>query len=154
MTYSLDMVEPNSSSQNQGDKLALAAGQLVGTPFKLHGRDPAIGVDCVGLVHLCLVAVGCEPREVRGYGLKNRSISSWVDHAEGSGLSNACGTVLPGDVILIFSGPLQYHLVIADHSGSFVHAHAGLRRVVRQRLAITSENFIQKWRVTAVERSQ
>ncbi len=30
--------------------LAAAALNLIGTPFRLHGRDPATGLDCVGLV--------------------------------------------------------------------------------------------------------
>jgi hypothetical protein len=36
----------------------------------------------------------------------------------------------PGDVVMFQVGPNQFHLAIAARCGGFVHAHAGLRRVV------------------------
>jgi hypothetical protein len=47
-----------------------------------------------------------------------------------SGLAAAAGPTRAGDVLLIRPGPAQHHLVIAATAGGFVHAHAGLRRVV------------------------
>jgi pyrimidine deaminase RibD-like protein len=55
--------------------------------------------------------------------------------AEQSGLVPAADTVLRrGDVVLITLPPCQHHLVIAADHQSVIHAHAGLRRVVRQPL--------------------
>jgi hypothetical protein len=42
----------------------------------------------------------------------------------------ATGAPHPGDVLLVRIGPCQFHLLIAASSGRFIHAHAGLRRVV------------------------
>ena len=33
-----------------GEALATAAEQLIGIPFRLHGRNPETGLDCVGVV--------------------------------------------------------------------------------------------------------
>jgi cell wall-associated NlpC family hydrolase len=106
-------------------RVALAAEALIGVPFRLYGRDPATGLDCVGLVALALGADA--PRDYR---LRNRDISSALALAPFAGLADADGPVEPGDVLLARSGPAQHHLLIADTRGGFVHAHAGLRRVV------------------------
>ena len=39
-----------------GAALAAAAESLVGTRFRLHGRDPDTGLDCVGLLAASLAA--------------------------------------------------------------------------------------------------
>ena len=43
--------------------LAIAAGELVGSPFRLQGRDPAHGLDCIGLVLVSLARIGIELHE-------------------------------------------------------------------------------------------
>jgi hypothetical protein len=37
---------------------------LLGTPFRLHGRSPDIGLDCVGVVAACLFEAGYQIQEV------------------------------------------------------------------------------------------
>ena len=111
-----------------GDQLAAAAEALVGAPFRLHGRDPATGLDCVGVV---LAALGTTA-DVRGYGLRNRSIAPYQELAAASGFVPSAGPTERGDLLLVQPGPGQHHLLIATAPGRFVHAHAGLRRVVLQ----------------------
>lgn len=111
-----------------GDQLAAAAEALVGAPFRLHGRDPAIGLDCVGVV---LAALGTTT-DLRGYGLRNRSIAPFLELAAASGFAPHDGPTERGDLVLVRPGPGQHHLLIATASDRFVHAHAGLRRVVLQ----------------------
>lgn len=115
-----------------GSALAQAALGLVGTPFRLHGRDPATGLDCVGLVGAALAAAGGQPVAPTGYGLRNLGIERWLPLVERSGLTPVTGPVREGDVLLIALGFGQHHLAIAIDPVSVVHAHAGLRRVVRQ----------------------
>jgi len=114
------------------EALAAAAHELVGTPFRLHGRDPATGLDCVGVVHAAIAAAGGHPVPPRGYGLRNLAIDGWLPLAERSGLIPAAQPVHAGDVLLIALGFGQHHLVIACGSDEVIHAHAGLRRVVCQ----------------------
>jgi cell wall-associated NlpC family hydrolase len=117
-----------------GATLATAALGLVGSPFRLHGRDPDTGLDCVGLVSASLAASGLQPVVPTGYGLRNLSIDQWLPLARRSGLEPSSGPLRAGDVLLIALAHCQHHLVIAADPVSVVHAHAGLRRVVRQPL--------------------
>lgn len=115
-----------------GTALAGAALALVGSPFRLHGRDPATGLDCVGLVHAAIAAVGGHPVAPSGYGLRNLTIDRWLPFAPQSGLLPTGGEIRSGDVLLVGIGFAQHHLVIAADAERVVHAHAGLRRVVCQ----------------------
>ena len=115
-----------------GAAVAQAALGFVGCRFRLHGRDPETGLDCIGLVDAALSAGGGRPVTPRGYGLRNIAIDSWLPCAAESGLVEAGGPPRPGDVMLITLGYAQHHLVIAIDAHSVVHAHAGLRRVVQQ----------------------
>ncbi len=121
-----------ATPSEQGAALARAAAALIGCPFRLHGRDPATGLDCVGLVVAALGAIGGQPSAPTGYALRNLAVEHWLHHAAGSGLIPSSGPVRAGDVLLIALGACQHHLVIAVGDGMVIHAHAGLRRVVCQ----------------------
>lgn len=108
-----------------GLDIARAAEALLGARFRLHGRDPATGLDCVGLVAAALGS----PAPV-GYSLRNRDISGGLAFASKIGLTEVLDTIKPGDVLLVRAGPAQYHLLVASTNNNFIHAHAGLRRVV------------------------
>ena len=112
-------------------RLGEAAAALVGCRFRLHGRDPATGLDCVGLVHASLAAIGRTPVTPRGYGLRNVSIDHWLDFAARSGLVPADGPPGPDEVLLVTLGYGQHHLMITTGADEVVHAHAGLARVIR-----------------------
>lgn len=115
-----------------GADLAAAAAALEGVPFRLHGRDPARGLDCVGVVAAAFAVCGKTAREPRGYGLRNSSIRSYMDLARDAGFVEAVGPEAPGDVVLVRPGPGQHHLLVALGHHRFAHAHAGIRRVVIQ----------------------
>lgn len=115
-----------------GAALAEAALTFVGCRFRLHGRDPATGLDCVGLVSAALAHSGRQPVPPTGYGLRNVSIHQWLPFAATSGLMPTSDAIQTGDVLLIALGFAQHHLVIAVDPACIVHAHAGLRRVVVQ----------------------
>lgn len=114
-----------------GALLAEAAGQFVGTPFRLHGRDPVRGLDCVGLISAALAATGRQPLVSTAYALRNRDITQMLTLAPANGFEKAAGPIRPGDMVLVSPGPAQWHLLIAEYADSFIHAHAGIRRVVR-----------------------
>lgn len=112
------------------DALAKAAMELVGTRFRLHGRDPMTGLDCVGLVVCAMEAAGRNAPSPRDYAIRNRSIAHLLHFAATAGLYEAEGDIAPGDILLASPAPAQHHLLIAASPDGFVHAHAGLRRVV------------------------
>jgi hypothetical protein len=101
-------------------RVEAAARALVGTRFRLHGREPAHGLDCVGLV-----AVATGRVAPTGYGWRSG------DEARVAGLLDAQfarGDDAPGAVMLLRAGPGQLHLAIRVSDG-IVHADASLARV-------------------------
>jgi cell wall-associated NlpC family hydrolase len=117
-----------------GQQLAAAAESLVGTPFRLHGRDPRTGLDCVGLIGEALRRCGLRPVAPAGYRLRMVDLRPLLGFAAANGLRElASGTaVAAGDILLVHLHGLQPHLLLAVGDAAFVHAHAGLGCVVRQ----------------------
>jgi cell wall-associated NlpC family hydrolase len=103
---------------------------MVGAPFRLGGRDPASGLDCIGLIVAALEATGRQIGTLPRYTLRQHDIQSFIGLAEGAGLRPAGASPAAGDVLLLHPSPLQCHLAIALACGGIVHAHAELRRVV------------------------
>jgi cell wall-associated NlpC family hydrolase len=130
-----------------GQAIAAAAVGLIGTPFRFHGRDAATGLDCVGLVAVSLAEAGYQPLAPSGYALRNLAIDQWLACAERSGLMMSPGPMVQGDVLLIALGRCQHHLGIADSAHTIIHAHAGLRHVVRQTLE-PAWHICAKWRAS------
>lgn len=126
--------------------LARAASGFIGVPFRLRGRDPRRGLDCLGLVAASLEALG-RPVPVLGlYTLRQREIGGLLALARRSGLRPADGAVRPGDVLLFDLQAAQFHAGIQDGGGAIIHAHAGLRRVVRGP-APAEARIVRRWRL-------
>lgn len=115
-----------------GADLAAAAETLIGTRFRLHGRDPATGLDCIGLFAAALALCGRRIAMPTGYSLRLNRIEPWLPEPLACGFAPAEPPFLAGDVIMLIPGPAQYHLAIAARTGGWVHAHAGLKRTVLQ----------------------
>lgn len=99
------------------------ARDCVGARFRVQGRDPVYGLDCVGVA---AVAFG---RDVAGdYALRGGDPVAIEARISSAGFSRVERSQ-PGDLLLIAFGQWQYHLAIRTDAG-FIHAHAGLRRVV------------------------
>ena len=118
----------------RGLRIAEEAGRLVGTRYRLWGRNRDTGLDCVGLVLLALRQAGIALSDIPPYQLRNRSIVRQVESVRADRLLHLDGSapICTGDVVLCQCGPAQHHLLIAAGQGGFIHAHAGLRRVVSQ----------------------
>lgn len=118
--------------------VAARAQALVGARFRLHGRDPATGLDCIGVV---ACATGLPART--GYALRGgdpRAIEAAL-HAAGF---VRVGEAAPGDVLLLRPGAGQLHLGVRTANG-LVHADLALRRVV-ERPGEPQEEVIGIWR--------
>lgn len=122
-----------------GDALAKEAERLIGTPFRLHGRSPETGVDCVGLVSAAFNRIDRRFDPPAHYALRNRTIAPFLERLEQAParrLASGDHAQQTGDICLCTLGSGQHHVVIlagpaAGRAVSFIHAHAGLRRVVR-----------------------
>ena len=102
------------------------ARALVGTPFRLQGRG-AGGLDCVGVAiatyALPVVKVRCN------YRLRADHAGDIVDFLSEDFRRVPSARLRPGDLMLMRVLDDQLHLGVRTDC-SFVHAHAGLRRVV------------------------
>lgn len=130
---------------SDGAALARAAAGFIGVRFRLYGREPRNGLDCVGLVSAALAEIGRRPLSLGGYGLHNRTVSHWFLEAELSGLRRVNDRAIMGDIVLISPSPLQHHLLIAESGKWAIHAHATLRRVVREPI-LPSNRVVAQWR--------
>jgi len=125
-----------------GERVAAAARRTVGAPFRLQGRDPTTGLDCVGVVALSLRAGGHDGPIPQGYALRCGAADAYRSCWTGLAPADGAGA---GDVLLCLAGPRQLHLAIRT-SGGFVHADAGLRRVVERPGALPWP-LLRAWRV-------
>lgn len=113
-----------------GGEFADAARGFVGSPFRLGGRDPRYGIDCVGLAVCSLWEIGCDASYPSGYRIRNSSIGQYLDFAEANGFQLVQARETAGDLLLFTPGMGHHHLAISSGDGRYIHAHAGLRRTV------------------------
>ena len=117
---------------SERERFAAAAEALVGTPFRFRGRDRKTGLDCVGVVLAALADIGRKPAVLNGYAMRQTHPDRHIDVALACGFELFEGTELePGDLLLVNPGPAQVHLLVFAGTRGFIHAHAGLGRVVR-----------------------
>ena len=118
----------------RGDRIARRARSLAGVRFRPQGRDPALGLDCIGAA-AAAAQVPAE-RVPCGYALRGQHLA-----AIEQGLSELGCRPVPadeaaaGDVLVCVAGTAQFHLIVRAWD-SFVHADAGLRRVVERPLPV------------------
>lgn len=103
------------------------ARALVGTRFRPQGRQPAHGLDCVGLV---IVASGIDPQAIaRDYRLRGDHRARLEDGLGRSFRRVDSSGRRAGDILLVKVAADQFHLAI-DAGGSLIHADANLGAVV------------------------
>ena len=131
-----------------GKALAEAAERFVGAAFRLHGRDPVTGIDCVGLVLLAMAEIGRPVRLPLSYALRNLEPEQFLQLPATAGFVEPEEAELKdGDVVAFAPGPAQLHLAIIAPGGGIIHAHAGLRRVVRTPFPLPW-TIIRHWRLS------
>lgn len=112
-----------------GMRLAQAAEMFTGVPFRLGGRDPVLGLDCVGLVLAALAAIGRTVVDLPPYRLREQLTARFLPLLPANGFAPAKGAIRAGDLLLVHPGPAQHHLLLCGQNNDAVHAHAGLGRV-------------------------
>jgi cell wall-associated NlpC family hydrolase len=111
-----------------GSRISARAASHVGAPFRLHGRSAVGGFDCIGLAADALSYVGFDVAIAPDYSLRGQFEERFFGIFDGPYFTPVA-KFAAGDFLLVRTAPRQLHLMIATTDG-FVHAHAGLRRVV------------------------
>lgn len=112
------------------EAIAAAARTLVGARFRPQGRDPAIGLDCIGVVAVAFARAGITVDAPGDYPQRGGDPARIAARIDAAGLRRvAPAKAVAGDVLLLAAGPAQLHVAVLTATG-FVHADAGLRRVV------------------------
>lgn len=113
---------------NDRAAIVARARSAVGARFRPQGRTIERGLDCIGVV---ATAIGMEPDRAPDDYHPGGGDPEGADRA-----FRVCGfarlaedQVEAGDVLLVRSAPTQLHAVVLTRGG-YIHAHAGLRRVV------------------------
>ncbi len=116
-----------------GEKIVEAARSCVGAPFRLQGRDPATGLDCIGLVLFAARAVGFADNTDADYRLTENPAR--LDDALLAAQLIPLGftEIMAGDVLRFTAGGTPLHLGIATGAG-VIHADIRFRRVVEHDL--------------------
>jgi len=118
---------------------------MVGVPFRPQGCDPATGLDCVGLVWAAYAAAGRRLVRPVGYPLRGWSRER-IEAALAAEFCRVDDHVRGGDVALIAHPARQYHLALLGPE-TFIHAHAGLRRVAETPLDAATR-AAARWRLS------
>ncbi|MET3824881.1 cell wall-associated NlpC family hydrolase [Sphingomonas sp. PvP055] len=106
------------------------ARRTIGARFRLQGRDPAFGLDCVGVVAFAVRGAGYVGAIPEGYALRGGHAAEIAAQFESAGFVRG-PTLAPGGIALFDSGCGQLHLAVIV-PGGIVHADAMLRRVVER----------------------
>lgn len=121
-----------------------AAEALIGVRFRLQGRSPEYGLDCVGVTALAARAGGFDGNVPDDYALRGGDAATLTARFDAGGLVRVTDP-LPGDIVLFAAGPAQFHLAVLV-PGGIIHADASLRRVVA-RTGVPPWPMLGCWRV-------
>ena len=103
-----------------------AARQMLGVPFRLQGRVPEYGLDCVGLV---ASAFGLTDGVPTGYTLRGGDLQRFERIVRDLGFVRRHAGWRRSDLLMFRPGPAQVHLGLWTGE-SLIHADAGLGRIV------------------------
>lgn len=110
------------------------------------------GLDCVGLVAAALECCGRSVVVPEGYALRALSVAPLLGFAAQNGFValDPGEPGKPGDLLLLRPSAIQAHLAIVLERDRFVHAHAGLGKVVVGSLTEPSAlpgEIVVRWRL-------
>ncbi|MBP6031620.1 MAG: peptidoglycan endopeptidase [Sphingobium sp.] len=115
----------------RAERMVFAARAMIGAPFRLHGRNPPTGLDCIGLALRVLEQAG--HKRLGGgmipaaYSVRGGTAEQFGKTMRAAGL-RAVRRAKAGDLVLAQAGVAQFHLMIRTDAGH-VHADASLGKV-------------------------
>ena len=114
------------------ERLLLAVKACLGTPFHHQGREPKVGLDCIGLVIVGLRAAGMNVRDRLDYGPRPDG-KSLIEGLEAHGAARV-SDIQAGDVLLFRYDNQPQHVAIATGEDTLIHSFAPARAVVASQI--------------------
>jgi len=111
-----------------------AARGWLGVPWLHQGRNRA-GVDCVGLLLVCLEEIGLPAEDLQGYRRSPQPVR-FVQHIRSQ--TEPCTETVPGAIGIFRGGTQPCHVgIFAEKDGivTLIHAYAGLGVVMEEPFA-------------------
>lgn len=113
----------------KGEQAVERARAMIGTRFVAQGRDPAIGLDCVGLA---LIAYALDAGRVRDdYRLSGAHRAAILEFARTAFRRVPRPRRRTGDLLLLRPGAAQWHVAIWTGTG-LIHADIVSRKIIER----------------------
>lgn len=119
-------------------RLDLAARQYLGVPFLHQGRNPAVGIDCVGLGQLACRDFGVATPDWTDYG--RNPANGILEKRLRALFGEPVCCVSPGCIVSIdFAGQTRHVAIVGEHPHalSLIHTSSSVGRVVEHSLTDT-----------------
>lgn len=113
---------------NKTDILCVAARNCLGTPFHHQGRQPGLGLDCIGLVVIALQAAGMVVKDRQDYG--RRPDGQSLEAALRQHGAVKVDTIKAGRVLLFRYDRQPQHVALATSEATMIHSFAAAEEVV------------------------
>ena len=105
-----------------------AARRCLCTPFHHQGRQPGVGLDCIGLIIVAMTAAGLRVQDRQDYGPRpdgQSLVSALLAHG-----AMPVTKIMPCDILLFRYDQQPQHVGLAVTEDSMIHAFAPAERVV------------------------
>lgn len=145
------MMRMSTSLSRRRQGAVAAARAALGVRFRPQGRDPALGLDCIGLVLLAAAGAGVTIGPLPAYALSGDHDRLLADTLRAIGCTRV-RRGQPGDLVQYRLAPGHHHLALLSDAG-IIHAHAGLGRVV-EAPAPAEWPVVALWSLPGVRRHQ
>ncbi len=119
-------------------KFVAAARAGLGARFRLQGRDPATGLDCIGLVTWSAAQCGLQVPDARDYVLSDNPARLDAGLLAAPIIRIDASVLAAGDFVRLLTHGQPLHLAICGND-TLIHADIRCRKVVEHRLT-------QDWR--------
>jgi len=114
--------------ENLAAKIVTAARTCVGTPFHHQGRQPGIGLDCIGLIVIALRAIGYDVSDRTDYSPRPDG-QSLVNALKEHGMTRT-DNIQAGCILLFRYDHQPQHVALATGTNTMIHSFAPARQVV------------------------
>lgn len=118
-------------------RLDLFARQYMGVPFLHQGRNPKVGIDCIGLLRLCVDDSGAQLSHHDRTDYDRNPAHGALERQLQAAFGAPVCCLQPGCVVSIdFKGETRHVGVIAENGGALtlIHTSSSVGRVVERRM--------------------